>query len=162
MSVLQRLCLVALVGPLVATTAAMTWVAAGERAGYAPLAGFTPANAAEAAALGNAVQLARFLRQGEDVHRVHPLRPEVISSAVLRATTLEAAMWSRQVDLVEFLEREGAITAADRPGLACLAGDLEIEDVVALLAPQGTASCVPGEAMARVTARTKEMGAANE
>jgi len=78
------------------------------------------------------------------------------SSAVRQATTLEAAMWSRQRELVELLEREHALDdGGDRRTLACLAADLKIDDIVKHLAPGGTAYCEAGKAMEHVLARTK-------
>ena len=150
---------VALVAPIGLATAGIAWVAAGERAGVHPFAGLTPQNGAEAAALADASGLLRFLRRGEDPHAVHPVRPDVISSAILRATTVEAAMWSRQVEMIKLLEREGVIHGDEqRASLACLAVDLHIDDVVEYLAPEGANSCQPGQALARVTARTHSAG----
>src|SRR3954464_5478697 len=66
-----------------------------------------PANIAEAAGLANASEVLRLLRSGEDVSRVMPVRPDIISSAIPRITALEAAVWSRHVELVHMLDREG-------------------------------------------------------
>jgi hypothetical protein len=150
---------VALVAPIGVATAGIAWVAAGERAGLHPFAGLTPQNGAEAAALADASDLLRFLERGEDPHAVHPVRPEVISSAILRATTVEAAMWSRQVEMIKLLDREGVIRGDEqRASLACLALDLQLDEVVEYLAPWGAISCEPGQALARVTARTHPAG----
>jgi hypothetical protein len=145
---------VALAAPIVAAFALVTAVAVGERVGVAPLAGLVPTNSAEAAGMASAVHVARFLQSGADPNHVHPIRGEIISSSVLRATTLEAAMWSRQVELIRLLDRQGAISRADRHGLACLAADLEIDDIVEYLSPEGVADCAPGQALERVLART--------
>ena len=144
----------ALLAPLGIATIGIVGVAAGERAGATPFAGLVPRNSAEAAGLGSAGDLLRFLRRGEDPHGVHAVRPEVISSAILRATTLEAAMWSRQLEMIQALDRAGAIEADERLALACLAADLGVEDVVEYLAPQGVGDCEPGRALDRVVART--------
>jgi hypothetical protein len=146
---------VALLVPICIATAGIAWVAAGERAGARPFAGLVPQNSAEAAALANAGDLLRFLRRGEDPHAVYPVRPDVISSAILRATTIEAAMWSRQVEMIKLLDREGLIRDDERAALACLAVDLRIDDVIEYLAPEGSSGCEPGQALARVTARTQ-------
>jgi hypothetical protein len=149
----------ALLLPICLATAAVVWVAAGERVGAEPFAGIVPHNGAEAAALAHAGDLLRFLRLGEDPHAVYAVRPEVISSAILRATTVEAAMWSRQVEMIKLLEREGAIDGKEeREALACLASDLKIDDVVVHLAPEGVSGCEPGQALARVAARTSSVG----
>lgn len=154
---------IALLAPLCIAMAGIVWVAAGERAGAAPFAGLVPRNGAEAAGLGRAGELLRFLRRGDDPHAVHPVRPEIISSAILRATTLEAAMWSRQLEMIQLLEREGAIDSdRERGALACLAVDLEIDDVVAYLAPDRVEDCEPGQALERVVARTSGTGGGSD
>jgi hypothetical protein len=150
---------VALLVPLCIATVGIVWVAAGERVGAAPFAGLVPRNSAEAAALGSAGDLLRLLRRGEDPHGVYTVRPDVMSSAILRATTLEAAMWSRQREMIQLLDREGAIDGdRERRALACLAADLRIEDVVEYLAPEGVGDCEPGQALERVVARTSRTG----
>ncbi|HEY6362010.1 MAG TPA: hypothetical protein VIX63_12935, partial [Vicinamibacterales bacterium] len=127
--------------------------------GVSPFSGLGPVNSAEAAGMASAVHVIRFLRMGEDPNRVYPLRPEIISSSVLRATTLEAAVWSRQPALIQLLDREGAIVGADRRrALACLAADLGVEDVADYLAPEDTAFCEPGKAFEAVLARTSPSG----
>lgn len=151
-------CAVALLVPLGIAAAGVVLVAAGERAGLTPFGGLMPRNSAEAAGIGSAAQVLRLLRMGDDLHRVHPVDPAVISSAVLWATTLEAAVWSRQVELFQALDREGVIRAADRLEVACLAADLRVEDVVEYLAPDGAEHCEPGKAFERVLARTTAQG----
>ena len=149
----------ALVAPIAAATVGILSVVAGERHGASPFAGLVPRNSAEAAGLGRAAELLRFLRAGQDPHAVYPVRPEILSSAILRATTVEAAMWSRQLELIKLLEREGAIDGhEEREALACLTADLEIDDVVQHLAPEGVSGCKPGQAIARVAARTSTAG----
>src|SRR6266511_1234119 len=133
MSRFERTCLLAFVLPVCIVTAGDAWVTAGERVGLTPLARHAPANIAEAAALGIAGDVFRLLRGGEDPHRVYTVDPEIISSLILRATALEAAMWSRQLEMIQLLDREGAIAAADRPALACLATDLRLDDIVEYL-----------------------------
>lgn len=145
----------ALLAPIGVATLGVLAVAAGEHAGATPFAGLVPRNSAEAAGLGRAAELLRFLKEGQDPRAVYPVRPEILSSAILRATTVEAAMWSRQVEMIKLLEREGAIDGSEeRKTLACLAADLKIDDVVEHLAPDGLSGCEPGQALARVTART--------
>lgn len=150
----------ALLVPVGGATAVIAWVSASERIGIHPFPGLSPQNSAEAAALANAGELLRFMRQGEDPHAVYPVRPEVISSAILRATTVEAAMWSRQVEMVKLLDREGVIRDGDeRALLACLAVDLQIDDVVEYFGTELASRCDPGQALGVVTARTAAEGA---
>ena len=148
-------CTIALAAPLAMAAAMLVVIAIGERVGATPFGGLVPANSAEAAGMGSAAHVLRFLRMGEDPNREYPVRSEIISSAVLRTTTLEAAMWSRQVELVELLDREGAIVGQEqRRALACLAADLRADDIVEYLAPEGVAFCEQGKAFERVLART--------
>ena len=149
----------ALLAPIGVATLVMLTVAAGEPTGATPFAGLIPRNSAEAAGLGRAAELLRFLKAGQDPRAVYSVRPEILSSAILRATTVEAAMWSRQVEMIKLLEREGAIDSGEeRTALACLAADLKIDDVVEHLAPDGLIGCELGQALARVTARTTSAG----
>ncbi len=148
-------CRIALLAPLCAAAAGVLLVALGERAGASPLAGLVPRNSAEAAGWGRAGDLLRFLRDGEDPRAVHAVRPEIISSAVREATTLEASMWSRQLELVQLLDQAVAFDQEERAELACLAADLEIDDVVEYLAPDGIGHCEPGKALERVIARSR-------
>jgi hypothetical protein len=147
----------ALIVPVCLVTAGVAWVGLGETVGARPFAGLTPMNSAEAAALGRAADLLRFLRAGEDPRRVYRIHRDVISPAVLRATTLEAAVWSRQAALIELLDTEGAIQGdEERRAVACLAADLDVDDVVEYLAPLGVTHCEPGRALERVLARTTD------
>jgi hypothetical protein len=147
------MCVVVLV-PVCGATAALALLAGAEMAGAAVGLDRGAANSAEAAAIGDAAATIRFLRFGEDPTRVHALRPWVISPNVLRATTLEAALWSRRREMIELLDREGTIVGSGtRQELACLAMDLSLPDVVDYLAPDG-ATCVPGQVMQRVVDRT--------
>jgi hypothetical protein len=87
--------------------------------------------------------------------RVYDLRPDVISSVVLRATPMEAAVWSGRLPLVQLLDGGGAIQDdAHRREIACLAVDMEMDDMVEYLSPDGPPDCVPREAYERVLART--------
>ena len=155
MSRLPFVSALALLIPICGATAVVLAVAVGERAGAAPFAGVTPRNSAEAAGLARAADVIRFLRSGEDPRRVYPVRPEVISSAVVRATTLEATIWSRQLELVRVVDGLAPFDRDERAALACLAADLDVDDVVEYLAPEGAEYCEPGKALERVMARSR-------
>ena len=147
---LQVLVLVSV--PLLAATGAMLWVAASERADHGFFARSGPRNSAEAAAMGQAVAMLQFLRIDNDSTRVHPVRPEIISPQVRWVTTLEAAVWSRHEETIAILDREGFLPAGEmRRYLACLALDLERQEIASYLSPAAT--CVEGEAIKQVTAR---------
>lgn len=142
--------------PPVAVTAWALVIAVGERTGSAPFAAPPFRNSAEAAAAGDAAAALRFIRLGDNPTRVHAVRPEIISSAILRVTTLEAALWSRRINMIRALDREGAIVGDDeRQTLACLALDLDQPDVAEYLAPGTT--CVRNAAMERVVARSRDV-----
>jgi hypothetical protein len=147
------MCLVLAV-PIVCGTLAIAVVAAVEAAGGSVFGDAGPANSAEAAAIGDAATVTRAIRFGDDPTRVHVLRPAFISPQVLRATTPEAAMWARQLEMIKLLDREGAIVGAEtRRGLACLAMDLGLPHIAEYLESPAPA-CVPGAAMQRVLERT--------
>jgi hypothetical protein len=139
--------------PLLLATAWTLVVVGGERAGRRPFAAPPFRNSAEAAAAGDAASTLRMLRLGDNPTWVHQVRPELISSAIVRVTTLEAALWSREINMVRALDREGAIVDREqRRELACLARDLDMPAVAEHLAPN--AACVPDEAMKRVRQRS--------
>jgi hypothetical protein len=151
----QRLLAIVLVLPPMLAILCGVTVGIAERSGTTVFGSTPPANLAEAAAMGRADDVVRRIELGEDHRRVYDVRPEVISSAVLRTTPVEAAMWSRQLLMVQLLDRAGAIAdAEERRALACLAADLELEDIVAYLTPAAGRSCVPHEARDRVLARS--------
>ena len=139
--------------PLVATAAWVLAVVVGERTGHRPFASPPFRNSAEAAAAGDAATMLRMLRQGDNPTWVHQVRPDLISGAIVRVTTLEAALWSRQIDMVRALDRAGAILDGEqRRELACLARDLDQPEVAEYLAP--AAACVDNQAMKRVLRRS--------
>jgi hypothetical protein len=114
-------------------------------------------NLAEAAAMGSVSEVVRFLEAGENPNRLVDVRPFAISSSIRRVTGLEAAVWHRSVQLIQFLDRTGAIgTGETRRRLACLAADLRVEDIVKYLAPDGASWCVPGQTLADIEARSRE------
>jgi hypothetical protein len=155
MSLMPRLIGIAIAGPPVAVILCVVAVLIGDHAGARVFAGVPPGNLAEAAGTGRADDVVRRLRLREDPFRVYGLRPDVISSIVLRATPAEAAMWSRQLPMVQLLDREGVLgDASRRHEMTCLAADLDLQDIVAYLSPGGPPECVRGQAMDAVRART--------
>ena len=139
--------------PILAVVAGMLWVGVNERHGSNPLGAPPFRNSAEAAAAGDAAAVLRFLRMGDNPARIRAIRGDIISSGV-RATTLEAAMWSRNIDMVRLLDREGAIVdREERPQLACLALDLDLPEVSNYLAADQV--CARGVALERIIARSR-------
>lgn len=111
-------------------------------------------NLAEAAAVGSASEVVRFLQAGEDPNTLVDVRPFAISSSIHRVTGLEAAVWYRSSELMQLLDRAGAIRDDEtRHRLTCLAMDLRVEDIVKYLAPDGAPPCVPGQVVAEIEAR---------
>jgi hypothetical protein len=141
--------------PPVLATAGVLVFSLSELSGRTLLSDGPPANIAEAAGLGSAAEMLRMLRAGQNPHVVLPIRPEIISSTVTRVTGLEAAVWSRKAQLIEVLEREGALAdPEDRRHVFCLARDLDVGEIVAHLAPAGAPSCDNGSTLAAVQARS--------
>jgi hypothetical protein len=141
--------------PLTIVTAGVLVFAALEAGGRTPSSDGPLRNVAEAAAMGQASEVIRMLREGQDPNRIYPARPEIISSTVTRVTALEAAIWSRRAQQVELLDRAGAIRDTEsRRYLACLAADVEVDEVVEYLSPDGPPECASGEALKQVQART--------
>jgi hypothetical protein len=142
-----------LAGPILAVGIWLAIIAGGERAGRRPFAGEPLRNSAEAAAAADPAAMLRFIRAGDDPTRIHAVRPGLISSQILKATTVEAAMWSRRVEMIRLLDRERAIVGdAQRRELACLAADLDMPDVVAYLAPD--VQCERGVAVREIVRRS--------
>jgi hypothetical protein len=126
----RRAVLAAALVPIVACTALVLLFALAESTGWTPLSYDVPRNVAEAAGMGRGAEVLRFLRQGDDPRRLHEVRPEVISSSITRVTALEAAVWSRRVELIRLLDREGLLDASgERAHLACIARAIGIADV---------------------------------
>lgn len=146
---------IAAAAPIVIVTIGVLVFAALDAGGRTPWSPGPLRNIAEAAGRGEASEVLRMLREGQDPNRVWTVRPEIISSAITRVTALEAAVWSRRAQQMELLDREGAIKGADtRRYLACLAADLPVDEVVQYLSPAGPPECVPGEPLKRVSARS--------
>lgn len=114
-------------------------------------------NIAEAAALGSDSTVMRLLLAGDDPNRVVEVRPYAISSAIRRVSGVEAAVWSRSIELITLLDRFGAIGEGEnRRRLTCLAADLRVEDVIEYLAPNGASGCEAGRVVAEIEARSRE------
>lgn len=129
-------------------------VAVAERAGGALFAVAPPANIAEASALGRADLVYRYLRDGSDPLRIYPVAAHVISTAVRRVSAIEAAVWSRQVQMIQLLESAGALRdAPTRRHVACLASDLEAEAIVDYLRPAGEQPCRAEQALGTIMDR---------
>ena len=144
--------------PVVIVVAGLLWLVVGEWRGRNYLSAPPFRNSAEAAAAGDAAAALRFLRMGDNPSRIHPIRSDIISSDIVHATTLEAAIWSRHIGMIRMLDREGAIVDGDqRRELACLARDLDLPEVASYLAADQR--CVRGVALERIIARSRPEGA---
>jgi hypothetical protein len=138
-----------------ASVAAVALFAVLEAAGNRSIT-MAPANIAEAAGLANAAEVLRLLRSGEDVSRVLPVRPEIISSSIPQISALEAAVWSRHVELIHMLDDQGVILGGQRHRLACLAADLKIDDIVKYLSPDAPPACVAGQVEQEILGRAEQ------
>jgi hypothetical protein len=139
--------------PVLAATAVIIGLAAGDSAGRAPWLDARPRNSAEAAAVGNAPVMLQLIRAGEDPGRVHALRRGMMSRGIVFATTPEAALWSGQADMIRLLDREGAIGDDVRLALGCLADDLDLTEAADYLAP--SRACRPGSELERLQLRSR-------
>jgi hypothetical protein len=146
----------AVAGPVVVATLGVIAFSGQELRGEAPFSYGPVRNVAEAAAMGHASEVLRLLAAGQDPNQVWPVRRDIISSTITKVTALEAAVWSRRVQLVELLDRQGVIDDRSRRHLACLANDLEnpVEDIVLYLSPDGPLNCAHGQAIAAVLERS--------
>jgi hypothetical protein len=134
------------------TAATLTFVVAHRQYGDAASSG-PYRNSAEAAAAGDAARVLRFLRMGDDPTRIHLVRPHLISADIIKVTTLEAAMWSRELGMIQLLDGEGGIVDPDqRRDLACLAFDLDLPQVKTYLGPD--TACVRGMTLKRLAERS--------
>jgi hypothetical protein len=142
--------------PPALATAGILWFSLAEISGRTPFSSGPPANIAEAAGLGSGAELLRLLRERQNPHVVLSLSPDVISSTVTKASAVEAAVWSRRLQVIELLDREGALAdPAERHNLLCLARDLDVDEIVTYLAKTDSAPCEDGRALAAVQARSR-------
>ena len=101
----------------------------------------------------SASEVLRLLDAGEDPNRVMPVRPEIISSTITRVTAVEAAIWSHHREMVELLDRRGAIV--DRQHLICLTKDIGDDDILKYLTAGRDPDCQHGVAIGIVQERSK-------
>ena len=145
----------ALALPAICTVGALTCIAYELAGRTPPMAIASPQNIAEASGMGSAADIWRFFDQGEQPERVYDIRPEIISPQVTRASAVEAAIWSREVDVVRFLVERGALSApAARRRMACLGAELGTKDIVEYLDPAHGAGCDGGSVADEIAART--------
>lgn len=141
--------------PPVLITAGVVLFSLLELSGRTPFSSGMPRNIAEAAGLGSGAEVLRMLREGRSPYEVLPVRPEIISSTITRATGLEAAVWSRKAQLIELLDREGVMADPEaRRHVLCLARDVGVDEIVAYLVKKETAECDAGRTLAAIQART--------
>ena len=134
-----------------------------ERVGGTLFPGVAPRNSAEAAGMARAASLLRFLESGQDPARIYEIDPAIISSSVLRASTLEAAVFARQVGIIEMLDHHGGFTDDHRrQAVRCLAEDIQAADIAEYLSREGDPPCVPKVENERVLQRTRDLAPARE
>ena len=143
----------ALLVPFCGAVALVTAFSIGEMAGWHPFSYPPPSNVAEAAGMGLASEVLRLVAAGEDPRRAYPVRPDIISSAIPRATALEAAVWGRAEQLMRQLDAMGLVDTPTRQHLACLAADIQADDMRESLTAADTPPCIPGAAYERVRSR---------
>ena len=144
--------------PVVFAACAVLGFVIAEVAGLEPLTFGAPRNIAEAAGLGSAADVWRLAESGEDTTTIYPVRREIISPAVRNVSALEAAVWSRRVELVQLLDDRHLLPPAERDRLACLARELDTVDIEEYLAGGRPVAC-GDSVVAQVTARSSAGGA---
>ncbi len=144
--------------PIAVVTLGVLRFAVYESAGETPWSLGPPRNIAEAAGLGVGSEILRMLREGQDPHRVWPVRREVISSTITRVTAIEAAVWSRKAQVIELLDREGVLAdPSARQRVFCLSRDLPVDEISDYLTKAGPlAPCTPGQVLESVLARSRD------
>jgi hypothetical protein len=146
---------IAVAAPPLIATLVVAWFSIAELSGRTLLAYERPLNVAEAAGMGRGSDVLRLIEAGQDPRAVMPVRPEVISSSVTEATTLEAAVWSRRLHLITLLDNRGAIEPGQRHRLACLAVDIKAPAMAAYLDPAAPAGCRPGAVLEEIQRRSR-------
>jgi hypothetical protein len=142
--------------PAAITTVVIVGFTALEIAGRTPLA-LHPANMAEAAAMGNAAETVRRLSFGESPYRVEHVRGDILQSDPLRVTPLEAAVYSKKLELIRLLDSRGLLFGDEvRAPLVCLAADISAGDIGEYLQRDHAVECEPGAALGRIRARSKK------
>jgi hypothetical protein len=149
-----RMLAIGVAAPVVLATIAVLAFTGFEVAGHTPSAIGPPRNIAEAAGMSEPSEVLRLLDFGEDPNRVFPVRGEIISSTITRVTAVEAAIWSHHREMVELLDRRGAIV--DRQHLICLTKDIGDDDILAYLTGGHDADCQHGVAIGIVQERSKK------
>lgn len=153
---ISRLLLSVAVVPVLAATLLPAAYAVAEWRGQPPLAYPPPRNVAEAAGMGLEADMLRMLREGQDPARPLPVGPHVISSEITRVSALEAAVWTRRVQLVRLLQREGLLeSAVTRQHVACVATAIGAGDIVDYLFPHGLTGCDPVRTVEIVQSRVE-------
>jgi hypothetical protein len=143
--------------PLLAAVLVLA-IAATERAGRTLLPGLAPRNSAEAAGMARAASLLAYLESNQDPARIYEIDPAIISSSVLRASTLEAAVFARQVGIIAMLDHRGAFSDdRRRQAVRCLAEDIEASDIADYLTRAGDPPCEPKAENERVLQRTRDL-----
>jgi len=143
--------------PIVLATVAVLAFSGLEIAGRTPSAIGPPRNIAEAVGMGAPSEVLRLLDFGDDPNRVLSVRREIISSTITRVTALEAAIWSHHREMMELLDRRGAIVDADtRQHLICLTKDVGDADILAYLSGGREVECEQGRALAMVEERSRK------
>ena len=140
--------------PIVLVAVVIGGTVLAEQAGRTPFTEGPPRNLAEAAGMGRWSEVLRLLRFGLDPVRAYPVRPQVMPLEATCVTPMEAAIWSRRVELVVLLDAAAGrgIGADERARLACLAADLGLPDIANHLASRGS-SCEAGQAISTVLQR---------
>jgi hypothetical protein len=140
--------------PIMTASAAVLTVALTDGVSLAPGSSARPRNIAEAAVMGRAAEVVRFLRAGETPTKIYEVRGGVVGP-VRFVTAFEGAVWSGRAEMIRLLERESAaLDAAARRHLTCLSLDVEQPHLAEYMTPISPPACESGRSLALLTART--------
>jgi hypothetical protein len=139
--------LIAIAAAIPALLAALWWLgvlAIAGATGVDPIWTTQPASLAEAAALRDAAAVARYVSHGVDPDEPGDVRAHVISDEALRVTPLEAAVGTRDRDMVQFLIDEGAaVDAAAWTRAWCAGAEAEVRGLLLTYRPDGASDQCP-------------------
>jgi hypothetical protein len=104
---MRRWAPVALAAPAIVLCIVLVACLALATAGAHPFWQWQPLTLSEAAALRDAGEVARLLREGQDPNRAYPVRADLLSSRGAELTPMQAALAARRPEIVQLLVAAG-------------------------------------------------------
>lgn len=121
-------------GPVMAATLLMAGLVAAGQFGVGPLRRPALLSLAEAAAGGDALTAVRRIREGNDPNRSYPVAFPLAARGITALLPLEAGALTGDRDMVELLQREGAVLPPeDAHRVACVLASRGNTDIPRML-----------------------------